>query len=136
MNIFLDTSALVAWFNQDDKYHQDAQKVLKDIQKDQLRLTRFIITDYIIDETLTFFETTIKNHELAEKIGEALLKSGYIHLEHIDPETFEQTWERFKQSTGFSFTDCSSMTMMDKLGIRTAFSFDEHFKMAGYNLLP
>jgi len=32
MNIFLDTSAIVAWFNKRDKYHEPAQRILKDIR--------------------------------------------------------------------------------------------------------
>ena len=31
----------------------------------------------------------------------------------------------------WSFTDCTSKTVMDSLGIRTAFAFDGHFREFG-----
>lgn len=49
MNIFLDTSAIVAWFNKRDKYHEDAQRILKNIRERRLEFTRFILSDYILD---------------------------------------------------------------------------------------
>ncbi len=48
MNIFLDTSAIVAWFNKRDKYHEDAQRVLKDIRERRLDFTRFILSERIL----------------------------------------------------------------------------------------
>lgn len=136
MNIFLDTSALVAWFNRDDKYHSDAQRVLDDIRKGRLSFTRFVLSDYVVDETLTFFESVVKDPELAVRVGEALLGSGYVYLERVDSEVFSDSWERFKRSSGFSFTDCTSMTLMDSRGIRAVFTFDAHFTRAGYSQIP
>jgi len=31
----------------------------------------------------------------------------------------------------WSFTDCTSKVVMERLGIRTAFAFDHHFKQFG-----
>jgi len=132
MNIFLDTSAIVALFNKRDKYHEDAQRVLKDIRERRLDFTRFILSDYILDESLTFFESVIKDHDLAVAVGEALMNSSYVAIERVDEETFDESWQRFKHSSGLSFTDCTSMTLMDELETRHVFTFDQHFRDAGY----
>jgi predicted nucleic acid-binding protein len=133
MNIFLDTSAIVAWFNKRDKYYEDAQRILKDIRERRLEFTRFIISDYILDESLTFFESVIKDHELAVAVGEALMNSSYVALERVDDEIFEESWQRFKRSSGLSFTDCTSITLMDELETRNIFTFDQQFSNAGYS---
>lgn len=135
MNIFLNTSALIAWFNKKDKYHKEAQRILMEIRNGRIDFTKFITSDYVFDETLTFFESVLKDHELAVQVGEALLGSSYLYLNRVDPDVFEGGWERFRESTGMSFTDCTSMVIMDRLGVNTVFTFDSHFKNAGYNQL-
>jgi predicted nucleic acid-binding protein len=35
-----------------------------------------------------------------------------------------------------SFTDCTSFVLMKQEGIKRAFSFDYHFRLAGYELVP
>ena len=135
MNIFLNTSALIAWFNKKDKYHEEAQRILMEIRNGRIGFTKFITSDYVFDETLTFFESVLKDHELAVQVGEALLGSSYLYLNRVDPDVFESGWERFRESTGMSFTDCTSMVIMDRLGVNTVFTFDSHFKNAGYNQL-
>ncbi|MCW4013451.1 MAG: PIN domain-containing protein [Candidatus Bathyarchaeota archaeon] len=133
MNIFLDTSAIVAWFNKRDKYYEPAQNVLKEIREHRIEFTRFIISDYILDESLTFFESVIKDHELAVAVGEALMNSSYVSIEYVGEETFMMSWQRFKHSSGLSFTDCTSMTLMDELETPYVFTFDQHFSNAGYS---
>ena len=54
MKIFLDTSALIAYYNVDDIHHPKASKTMDSIKSGKIPLTRFYTTDYIIDETLTF----------------------------------------------------------------------------------
>ena len=71
-------------------------------------------------------------------------KSPYL-LQHADnpvhwypwgEEAFEKAWERFKEGRGLSFTDCSSFVLMDAYGISHAFTFNGHFKEAGFQILP
>ncbi len=50
--IFLDTSFIIAFFNEDDDFHKDAENIIENtLTKDPL--IRFYFTDYIFDETIT-----------------------------------------------------------------------------------
>lgn len=136
MKIFTDTSALIAHYNIDDKYHDEAFKIMEEIRKGEIPLTRFYLTDYIFDETVTFIECTLNNHELSLKVGEALQTSPFTTIIEINKELFNEAWNFFKRNKGYSFTDCTSFIAMNKTGIKNAFTFDKHFKKAGFQTIP
>jgi len=136
MKIFIDTSALVAYYNLDDRHHAEASEVFKKIERGEISLTRFFTTDYIFDETVTFIECILNRHELALSIGEALLTSPFTTLLRVDQEFFQEAWSYFKDNRGYSFTDCTSFTVMRKLGITHALTFDKDFESAGFRTLP
>ena len=136
MNILIDTSAFIAWFNKNDRYHPEAQRVLDDIKTGRIHLTRFVVTDYIVDETLTFLERVTRDHDLAVEVGDAILNSSYVHMEQVNQDIFYKSYQRFKANKGLSFTDCTIMETMDHLGVTTVFTFDAHFKQAGYASIP
>jgi len=54
-------------------------------------------------------------------------------LEWIAPADVGRAWEIFAtyQDKGWSFTDCVSRAVIDRLGLATAFAFDEHFRQFG-----
>ncbi len=49
------------------------------------------------------------------------------YLTEVD---IQLTWQVFRQFSDkdWSFTDCSSKVVMEKLGVTQAFSFDRHFR--------
>lgn len=51
----------------------------------------------------------------------------------ITSDDFTRAWRVFVQFSdkGWSFTDCTSKMIMERLSISTAFSFDEHFDQFG-----
>lgn len=136
MRIFLDTSGLIAYYNVSDKYHRDAVEVMEKIKGGEIRQPRFYITDYIFDETVTFTECVLNDHELALSLGEALQASPLTTMIHVDKELFRESWEFFRKNEGYSFTDCTSFETIRRLGIDSAFTFDEHFRKVGIKTIP
>ena len=136
MKIFIDTSALIAYYNADDRHHGEALEIMRKIESGEVPLTRFYITDYIFDETITFMECVLKSHRLALDVGEALLSSPFTTMLRIDEKCFKDAWSRFAEIKRVSFTDCSSFAVMEKYGVTHAFTFDRHFKEAGFKSLP
>jgi len=135
MKIFLDTSALIAYYNVDDRHHAEASETMEKIRRGEIPLTRFYTTDYILDETLTFIECVFGAHELAVQVGKPA-SIPFTSIIKIDEETFSEAWSIFKESRGYSFSDCTSFAAMRKYGITHAFTFDKHFREAGFQIIP
>lgn len=136
MRIFIDTSALIAYYNIDDEHHVEALEAMEKIRKGEIPLTRFYITDYIFDETITFMECVLNEHELALNVGEALQTSPFTTMIRVNEDLFEEAWGFFKENKGYSFTDCTSFHAMRRHGITHALTFDKHFQRAGFQAIP
>ena len=135
--IFLDTSTLVAYYNADDVNHTDVRKSIKEMEG---RKVRFLTSDYIFDEILTVLLVRTGKKKAIE-VCNALLKdieAGNIRLTRVDEEVFRKAAEIFTRFTDkeWSFTDCTSYVLMKGAGITKGFSFDEHFRQFGFEILP
>ena len=89
-------------------------------------------TDYVIDELLTLLKIR-GEFERALEIGPPLLRGTICHLEWVTPADVAQAWQVFAtyRDKGWSFTDCVSRVVIERLGIATAFAFDVHFRQFG-----
>jgi len=132
MKIFLDTSALIALYNVDDTNHTSARVTMDAIRDGSIPFTRFYTTDYVVDETLTYLSCVVRDHDLAVKVGEALLNSPFTSLLRVEADLFQKAWEMFRDHERLSFTDCISFQAMKENGVVHAFSYDNHFKTAGF----
>lgn len=124
--IFVDTGAWFAAFVPNDADHPAA-----DVWLDQ-NTELLVTTDYVLDELLTLLKVR-GEFERALRIGENLLAGAIAHLESITREDVTGAWEIFRdyRDKSWSFTDCTSYVVMQRLGIQTAFSFDHHFRQFG-----
>lgn len=127
--IFVDTSAFLAIENRRDAYHAQALS-FRDacLKKGETLLT----TDYVLDESYTIIRLRA-GHAIAVQFGEDLRTSQLLRIEYVTPEIIEEAWRIFKAYADhdFSFTDCTSFVLMERLRISTAFTFDTHFREYG-----
>ena len=91
-----------------------------------------ITSNYVIDETLTLFKAR-GEYKRALQIGEQFFNGSLTGVYDLNSEDIIKTWEVFKNYSDkeWSFTDCSSKVVMEKLGITHAFAFDNHFSQFG-----
>lgn len=89
-------------------------------------------TDYVLDELLTLLKLR-ENYSVAVAASEALFLQRVARTEHISVEDIARAWEVFRQyhDKDWSFTDCTSKVVIDRLGITVAFAFDSHFEQFG-----
>lgn len=133
MKLFVDTWA---WLTLRDK-RESRHEVVTDFYR-QLRQKRGTIytSDYVLDETITLLfkrlSFNIAKKSLA-KIDEAIEES-YLQMEWVTPERFQKAKElklKYDDKPKISFTDLTSMVVMNELGITDILTEDEHFVHVG-----
>jgi len=130
--IFVDTGALFAAANAKDKDHQKAKDFLTKLAEEKVIL---LVTNFIIAEIYTLMLRKIGRDEAIVYV-EKLRNTAEI--ERVSEEDESKAWQiilRY-QDKDFSYVDATSFAVMERLGIRDAFSFDEHFEQYSLNRLP
>ena len=124
--IFVDSGAWYASLIPTDPDHAAAQAWLS--QNNEPLLT----TNFIMDETLTLLRARGQNRK-ASKLGSAFLDGSAATFYCIALEDLYEALEVFQRFADkeWSFTDCTSKVVIEKLGLSTAFSFDHHFRQFG-----
>lgn len=127
--VFVDTGGWVGLFNKRDKFHLQAQSIYKDIKSNKFLL---LTSDYVIDEALTLIRMR-RNAEVAIQFGEALFNSKIANIINVNSDLFYQSWLNFKkfQDKSFSFTDVTTLTLMQTMKIKFLFGFDEQMFQTG-----
>lgn len=131
--LLADTSFLVALVDARDVHHAEAVAFLR-----QLREAVVILTNYVFDETMTFLKRRLGS-EVALRAGHQLRESLIFQQLQLTEEDEESTWKIFQQyaDKAWSYTDCASLAVMQRLGIREILAFDHHFEqMPGITRLP
>lgn len=130
--IFIDTGAWVARYHGSDQYHRQAVLRWDAIKRDK----RVCWTsNMVLNETLTLLSRRIGYSFAAERaraiyLGEAL---SILRPNEDDEMNALSLMEKFSDQ-GIGFTDCISFVLMKKKRVSTAFSFDRHFELAGFQL--
>ncbi len=124
--IFVDSGAWYASAVPDDRDY-DAARSWFHANREPL-----VTTDYVVDELLTLFKTRGEFQRCFEW-GRQLLEERIAQLEWVCPADVQRAWILFSTHTDkqWSFTDCVSRVVMDRLQIKTAFAFDDHFRQFG-----
>jgi len=130
-HIFVDTSALYAFFNVKAPEHKKIKSFLNDFKE------KVFITNYIFDEIITLVNAKA-GHEKAVFVGDILLKSPQVEKIWITPSDERQAWELFvaRKDKAYSFTDCTSFVVLKRIKISKCLSLDGHFKQEGFACIP
>ena len=127
MSVFLDTGVLVASRNASDRNHARAKELMKSILQGEHG--EIFTSDYVIDETLTLMLRRTKRLDMTINVGEYILSSPRIKKLRVSEEVFDAAWEKFKAlgERPMSFTDCTSLALIEMGGIGRIASFDFGF---------
>jgi len=127
MALFIDTGIFVAAGNIADKNYERAKELLEKALRGEFGTA--YTSDYVIDEAITATLARTKKLKLAIDVGEYILSSPRIKKLWVTEEVFDAAWERFKSlgERPMSFTDCTSLVLMEKHGIGRIASFDSGF---------
>lgn len=124
--IFVDTGAWFATFVPSDPDHSAANLWFES------NAEPLLTTDYVVDELLTLLRMR-GEYRRSLRLGPSLFATELCDLEWVMPADVHNAWDEFStfQDKEWSFTDCVSRVVMARLGISTAFAFDNHFRQFG-----
>lgn len=133
MSVFLDSSVLVAYYNERDEHHRRAVELLKRVFDNEYG--HAYMSDYILNESVTVAWIRTKNKEVAVKLGERLLYSE-LRMLNVTDDIVEHAWELYKKFDNPSFTDTTIIALMRENEIENIATFDKWFKgVKGVNVL-
>jgi len=127
MTIFVDTSVFVAVRNAKDRNHERAKELMRRALMAEFGIIH--TSDYVIDETVTTALARTRNHQMAVNTGRYILDSERIEKLPVTRDDFEAAWRRFQATKDkfLSFTDCTSLAIMESRKIERILSFDSNF---------
>jgi predicted nucleic acid-binding protein len=131
--IFVDTSAWFARYIPTEADHVAARNVISATRPESL-----VTSDFVLDETLTLFQAR-GEFERAREVGRRMLEQSICRLVRVEEGDIVRAWTVFAAhcEQGWSFTDCTSRVIMQRLGIKSACAFDDHFRQFGdIDVLP
>src|SRR3989304_7112181 len=132
MRIFVDTGAWIAIADKNDQYAKIATKFYTDLV---LQRSNLFTSNLVLVETFNLLSRTIGS-KATTKFGDALKSNVFLTIEPINAGDWEGGWKIFGKyaDKNFSFTDCTSFALMERLKIKSAFAFDVHFRQYGFNV--
>jgi len=130
MAIFLDTGFFFALKFKKEPNYNNAIKILERIAKKEFG-TQFSST-FIIDELMTLIWRRTKNSKIINETWDFFRpKTKVCHILDITLDDIYQIYNLFNQQINrpkfLSFTDCSTLYLMDKYNIIYLASFDSNF---------
>ena len=129
---FVDTGAWAALFVPADPLHETARQWLAG------NTDRLVTSDYVVDEVLTLLKTRFSS-QASIRAGQSLFGEHLSQLVYLTSGDVERAWKIFRTHSDkrWSFTDCASLAIMERIRISKAFAFDRHFsQMRGIRRVP
>jgi len=127
-SVFVDASAWVAVVNRRDQYHPTASALYQQLAQEKALIITSSWTTY---EALSITKTRIGIGQ-AEHLWQMVNDPEATQFVPVDSEIEAAALDLFfhYRDKDWGVVDCSSLIIMNKLGCRTAFAFDEHFSQA------
>ncbi|MEQ8848155.1 PIN domain-containing protein [Botrimarina sp.] len=125
--LFVDTGVWYAASLPEDRDHALCRTALASAT------ARLLTTDYVLDELLTLLSAR-GHRDVAVSVGQRLLEEDTVTLLRITDADIAEAWRVFKSFTDkrWSFTDCTSYAVMQRLAIGEALALDDHFRQFGF----
>lgn len=130
MKLFIDTWGWLVLEDSKDPQHQAASRVYKETAK---AAGNILTTNFVLDET---FSRLFRRRPFDEalRFAKGLLESPFIRVEEITPARFRRAFDlrlTFRDKPDISFTDLTSIAIVQELKITDILTGDRHFVQAG-----
>lgn len=122
--MFVDTSGLLAIMSAADRWHDDAVRTFRSIAHEEL-----VTTNYVVVEALQLTRRRLG------AVATETLRTDHLPLltvAWIDELTHTAALHAYRPAGGPSIVDEASFVVMRRLGIDTAFAYDDDFERQGF----
>lgn len=130
--IFVDSSALIAILNADDRFHEAARTEWNRVVNDEATLWT---SNYVVVEASALVQRRMGLDGLSA-LHDTLLP--VIQIDWVDAAVHQTAVAVVfaARRRELSLVDCSSFQIMRRLGIDTVLTFDPHFGDQGFRVVP
>lgn len=128
---FVDTGAWYALLDSNDPDHAEV------VQAFQAYRGRLITSNFVFDEAVTLARYRL-GWDVAQKLGSQLRAQRIARLERVTPKDEAAAWSIFDKyrDKRFSFTDCTSFALIQRLALPLSLAIDSDFRSFGLHCLP
>lgn len=130
--VFIDTGAFLARWLARDAQHRKAAAVWEKISD-----RRLYTSSHVLSEVFTLLARRA-SYDFAVARAETAYASRALEILYSTREDEMEAIRLFRKYSDqrVSFTDCVSFVLMKRWRIKTAFTFDRHFRLAGWDVIP
>jgi predicted nucleic acid-binding protein len=129
MTVFADTSYFVAAIVPCDQWYGEASSANR-------RGLRLVTSSLVINETVSLLQRRGQLSVALEFLQQTRAAQD-ITIVYVDAPLPSEAWDLFQRyaGSGANAPDCASFAIMRRFSIKMAFTFDEHFRRAGFDIL-
>ncbi len=132
--IYIDTGAFIARHLERDQYFNKAIRFWKNLQTHN---ERCFTSNFVLDETFTMLGRRAGYKFAVQRARNIFLSDTVTILRPVREDELKalDLFEKYS-NLEVSYTDCISFVLMSKNRIKRVFSFDKHFELAGFKIIP
>ena len=133
MSIFIDAGIFIAYLNKKDSHHSKATDLIDDIMDNKHGAA--FTSNEVFDEVVTFLLYKTGDVRNSARVKELILGNKekdipqLMNLLFVDQEMLDKAWKIFVKYANkkLSFTDCTTIELMNSKDIEYLASFDGGF---------
>ena len=132
MRVFFDTSAFYALLDADDENFGRSARTWRAMMASDEHV---VTTNYVLIETFALLQSRL-GFEAVREFQENVVP--VLQVEFVTPEMHRLGVAALLAAArrGLSLVDCVSFEVMRESGLKSAFTFDGHFRAYGFTALP
>src|SRR5919198_1073816 len=131
--VFVDSSAYLALLDEDDEHHLPATELLNQLANERYRQ---FTTNVLLIEAHALILSVLGRARAAQFLADMQESNTVvIRVRAADEERAKHILFQYTDKD-FSFADATSFVVMERLGLRLAFTFDRDFAQYGLTVLP
>jgi len=126
-HIFLDASFWIAYRNERQNYHREARRILAKTFPQRIK---FVTTLPVLCEIHAHFSRTPGKKQVILQDFES---NPLVHIEEVAHADQQLAFKLLRRQTdkSYSLCDAVSFVVMQRLGLKQALAFDDHFRQFG-----